>query len=140
MDVVLTNEAKQWFNDKKIALYDDAVLFKLPKNYNGPSHVDKMDPSDCAFNFVVSGYGQMQWVTNLKAVEWDQCKDNGTYYSRFLDIKSFDISEVWTGDAGLVKINIPHRIVTTDSERICLSVRIKKYVLPNTFDEIVKLF
>jgi len=138
LDVVLTSEGKQWFSDRKISLRDDVLLFKIPKNVEGPIHIDSNRP-DCAFNFVLSGHGEMQWIENLEATEYI-FKLNGTDYNRYRDIKKFDITDVWTGDIALVKINIPHRVVTTNLDRYCISIRLNKEILPNKFDEISKLF
>jgi hypothetical protein len=141
VDFALTNKGKQWFVDKKIPLRKYASVFKIPKNFEGPIHTDmhQSEKTDCAFNFVLSGHGEMQWVKNLKATEYT-FNFNGADYNRYKDIESFDISDVWTGNVGLVRINVPHRVVTTDTDRYCLSIRLEKDSSLNTFDELSKLF
>ncbi len=141
LDIALTEEGKQWFFDKKIPLQNYALIFKIPKNFEGPIHTDThvSAKTNCAFNFVLSGHGEMQWLTNLKATEYTY-KFKGANYNRYKDIESFDILDVWTGDVGLVRINVPHRVVTTDTDRYCLSIRLEKDSSPNTFDELSKLF
>ena len=141
MDSVLTNEGKQWFVDKKIVLRKNAIIFKIPKNVTGPIHVDSTQPeeNDCAFNFVLSGHGKMQWITNLEATEIT-FKYNSGYYKLYENIVKFEILDVWEGNIGLVRINVPHRVVTTDSDRYCISIRLEKGSSPNTFNELSKLF
>ena len=138
---VLSKEGKQWFVDKKIPLKKYASVFKIPKNFEGPIHAD-MDQStktNCALNFVLSGHGEMQWVTNLKATKYTFNYTSGDYH-RYKDIESFDILDVWTGNNGLVRINVPHRVITTDTDRYCLSLRLENDSLLNTFDELSNIF
>lgn len=140
VDLVLTKEGKKWFFDKKIPLRKYASVFKIPKNFEGPIHTDmfEYDQTDCAFNFVLSGHGEMQWITNLKATEYT-FNVNGSKHNQYKDIESFDISDVWTGNVGLVRIKVPHRVVTSGTDRYCLSIRLEKNSPLNTFDEISKL-
>ncbi len=141
VDLALTQEGKQWFIDNNITLKKNAVVFTIPKNCEGGIHADmtKFEKPDCAFNFVLSGYGEMQWITNLEATECVLNFNNASIV-RYTDVIKFDISDVWTGNVSLVRINVPHRIVTTDSDRYCLSLRLEKDSSLNSFDELIKLF
>ena len=136
-DTVITTEGKQWFREKKIPVEKYVLLFKIPKNFEGPIHTDMLPlkKSNCAFNFVLSGNGKMQWITNLEATEYIE-NVNSSVYRRYTNIKQFDILDTWTGDVGLVRINVPHRVVTTNADRYCISIRLVNDISPNTFDEI----
>jgi len=140
LDLVLTQEGKQWFIDKKITLAKYALVFKLPKNCEGAIHADvlKFEKPNCAFNFVLSGHGEMQWVANIEATEHSH-KHGSTNYIRYTNIVKFDILDTWSGTDGLVRVNVPHRIVTTDADRHCLSLRLEKDSLLNTFESISEL-
>jgi len=140
IDLVITQEGKQWFIDKKITLARYALVFKLPKNCEGAIHADmlKFEKPDCAFNFVLSGHGEMQWVTNLEATEHSH-SHGSTNYIRYTNVVKFDILDIWTGNNGLVRVNAPHRIVTTDTDRYCLSLRLEKDSPLNTFDSLCEL-
>jgi hypothetical protein len=137
---VLTVEGIRWFLSRKIFLRGDVHLFRLPKHSQGAIHIDgyDVDSLDYAFNFVVSGYGEMQWIDNIVGQEQVFDLDYSKYVA-FNDVTSCNIVDTWDGDMALVRINVPHRIVTSDKDRYCISLRTLSHMQPKTFDEVAKL-
>jgi len=139
---VLTLEGIQWFLSRKIFLRGDVHLFRLPKNSEGAIHIDGVESNekvvDYAFNFVIEGHGEMQWIDNIVGTEdiYDLEYSNYVAYS---NVESYNVIDTWSGDMALVRINVPHRVVTTDTDRYCISLRTLPHMHPTTFDEVVKL-
>lgn len=131
----LTVEGIQWFTNKKIFLRPKANVFKIVKNYQGPIHAELTSGTEFAINIVINGYGEMQWINNIDATQYDSTV-NGSTYTRFNDVRSFNIVEVWTGTAALVKVSAPHRVVSTDVDRYCVNIRTSS---PKTFEEALEL-
>lgn len=107
----------------------------MSPNYEGPIHTDNVE---YAINFVLAGHGTMEWVSELEATKYVSTV-NGVSYERYNDIKKFSVSDIWIGRAGIVRVNTPHRVTTTDSYRYCLSLRTVESMPPKTFDDAVKL-
>jgi hypothetical protein len=122
---VLSVKGWTWFLNRKI--YPSAIcsLFLAYPNKLCPIHIDHKI-NDVAFNFVLRGYGEMQWL-DVQADEYtaDIVIPSGASakYTRFDNVKEISILESWQGDRGMVRIGTPHRIVTSDSPRVCLSFR-----------------
>ena len=93
-------------------------LFRMPPNHIGPIHIDN---SYYAFNFIIKGTGVMQWF-DINSLEY---KYKSTYGVELFTLKSNDTCIVEETDCNLLWANTtkPHRIVTGNEERICLSIR-----------------
>lgn len=136
IDDVLTLEGKSWFLERNIPLERRCTLFQIQANHEGTIHTDH-PIADAAFNFVLKGTGEMQWI-KIDAdayTEYKSVKGIELNYQVYKNIRGISALALWTGHAGLVKTNVPHRIVTMNSSRICLSLR-----TPKTFNELSKLF
>jgi len=136
----LTSEGIEWFTNKKIFLRNTVKVFKIEKNFKGPVHSDAYGPFDVeyAFNFVISGQGEMQWVDNIQGTQ-KISNTNNSLYTIYTDVKSLDIIDTWNGDLGIVRVNVPHRVVTTNEERYCVSVRTIIGSYPKTFEDAVNI-
>jgi hypothetical protein len=134
---VLSTAGKLWFLKRNIHLEPTCSLFVAQPNTYSPIHVDHKI-NDSAFNFILKGYGEMQWI-KMDADEYDTdivIPSGATvHYTRFKNIRGMSALALWTGHAGLVKTNVPHRVVTMDSLRVCLSIRSR-----HLFDDLSKLF
>ena len=131
----VTTEGIKWFAQHDLILRPTAFLFRMSPNYEGPIHCDVVD---YAINFVLAGHGTMEWISDLEATTYIS-DVHGVSYERYADIKKYNISDTWTGSAGIVRVNIPHRITTSDTFRYCLSLRTVEKMSPKTFDDAVKL-
>ena len=129
---VMTTEGIDWFKQRGIKFYPTSNLFKIAKNCEGPIHDDGID---FAINFIIKGYGTMEWVNDLDATRLITRFHNLDYIV-YKDVKSFNVCDTWKGKLALVRVKSPHRIVTTDVDRYCLSIRSES---PKTFDEAYKL-
>ena len=137
----ITSAGFDWFNKHGIELRPNCVLFKAKCNTEGSAHIDgpMLDlesqpiPHICAFNFVLEGHGEMQWV------EVGEYTTNGDFKNnkivKQLPGSKITVLDTWTGDTGFVRIETFHRIVTTDVDRVCLSVRA---CFPLPFEEAAK--
>ena len=133
----LTDDGIDWFLTKGIKLKSTALLFKIPGNFEGPIHSENHAKNNFAFNFVIEGKGQMQWIENIQATTKPSTANN-TNYTVYTDINSFEIADVWEGDIGLVRIDIPHRVVSY-LERYCVSIRTVYDSAPKIFDDAVHM-
>ena len=136
----LTEEGIKWFADRNLALRSTAFVFKIIKNFEGPIHIDSVGSVSAgfAFNFVISGYGSMQWVNNIEGNE-NVSYNNDSKYIMYNNVKSFDVTDTWTGNAALVRIDVPHRIISFDEERYCVSIRTQLGTNPKTFEDAVHM-
>jgi hypothetical protein len=137
----LTDEGYRWFEENKIILKSKSQYFICNAHTTGPVHTD--NPHKIAFNFVFEGYGNMEWVTVL---DGDYVYHTNTVasgekftYKKFTEIRSIKINDTWNGQSALVKVSLPHRIVTKDSHRICISLRLDTTRCRFTFDEISQI-
>jgi hypothetical protein len=130
LSLFLSDEGIRWFSDKGFALQGSAALFRAPANFDSPIHRDE----PFAFNFVLQGYGEMQWVE----AEGDLEVNTYEYYTyeRYKTVSRVNILDKWTGDIALVKSSIFHRIHTMEVDRICLSVRANNRL---SFEEAARL-
>ena len=138
----LTSTGKQWFKDHKIFTYDRSLLFKATSNLEHSLHTDSNILS-AGFNFVLSGHGEMQWAGDIEAdVIVSNKIEKGHHFSftRYENIQKLTVIDKWRGNAGLVRINQPHRIVTYAEPRYCLSIRPVPFSSEFKFDDLVKLF
>jgi hypothetical protein len=130
----LTNDGLSWFSARSIFIQPTALVFKIIKNHEGIIHLDN---EQFAFNFVLSGHGKMQWVDNIIGNEI-LANHNGAKYGKYTDVTACRIIDTWSGDLGIVRINIPHRVVTTDEERYCVSIRTIQGTGVKTFEEAIE--
>jgi hypothetical protein len=137
----ITEEGQDWFEKNKIVLIDTSQYFICNENTTGPVHLD--NPCTVAFNFVFEGTGNMQWITVLDgdiSYHTNIVQSGEKFiYKKFANLRSINIDESWDGTSALVRVNVPHRVVTKDGHRICLSIRpdIRKCRL--TFDEMCQI-
>jgi len=147
----ITSAGFDWFNQHGIELRPNCLLFRARCNTEGPAHIDgtSLDlesqpiPHVCAFNFVLEGHGEMQWVEVDEYTTNGDFKHNvpGTTTRAAVQIvkqvpgSKITVLDTWTGDTGFVRIETFHRIVTTDVDRVCLSVRA---CFPLPFEEAAK--
>ena len=137
MSTFITLEGLQWFSDRNIVLKEKANLFRLGANSSGPIHSDTV--VQFAFNFVLSGFGEMQWVTadgETEQYSLDTKSGNVVQFEKYKmhTVTNVKILERWTGEMALVNTLAYHCIKTTSSDRICLSIRT---LSPLTFEEVV---
>ena len=123
---VLSIDGWSWFLKRKIYLSRICSFFLAQPNIEGPIHIDHKT-NDVAFNFVLRGHGEMQWL-DIKADEYisNTVTPGGPavhQYIRFENIKEMSMIDSWRGSRGMVRIGTPHRIVTADCPRVCLSFR-----------------
>lgn len=124
----VNNQGLDWFKDRNLKLLDFCNLFNAHEFTNTYSniHVDTMGDhlNEFAVNYILFGNGEMQWtkVDGSLTIR----KINSSYFYGYENIREVEILDKWSGSVGLVKINIPHRIVTTNLRRICLSLRFRK--------------
>ena len=129
-----------YFKERNLELTDETKVFSIPANCIAEPHTDT--PTKFAFNFVVRGYGEMQWLNvQGKSIIIDRKVPTGqrSQYRKFIDIEKVEILETWKNDIGLVKVNGIHRIVTFDQRRICISLRLKLKHRNIDFNEMVEL-
>jgi hypothetical protein len=87
-------------------------VFKWGRNRFYPWHIDGSNGSvsHWAINWVVNGTGQIQWNDNLK-LQSDQYNVTGGFKIGSAN-DPYTHQTTNSGNACLVKINIPHRVVT----------------------------
>ena len=136
----LTDEGINFFASKKFVLNEKITLFKCVRGTVGPIHIDTIVNSnnDYAFNFVLSGNGTMEWLSDIKGKCLISNANNG-HYLVYKDVESCNVTESWSGDLALVKINLPHRVVAFDTDRYCVSVRTVPGSFPKTFEDAVNM-
>jgi hypothetical protein len=137
LSMFFTKEGLNWFSDRGIVLQSFGNLFRAPANFEAPIHTDV--PSEFALNFVLEGYGEMQWVEaeGEKESKVFVTENGGVYpYTRYKSISKVDVLDKWTGDMALVRTTNFHRIKTMEVDRICLSVRPTTYY---SFEEAARL-
>jgi hypothetical protein len=130
----LTEEGIYWFTSRNIIIQKTLSVFKGVKNNQGPIH---MDTRRFALNFVISGHGKMEWVGDIVGTETVSYANNANFV-KWVDVNSFNIIDTWSGDLGIVKIDTPHRIVTADEDRYCVSIRVTPGIGAQTFEQAVK--
>lgn len=133
----LTKEGISWFISRNIFISRTLTLFKGIKNHHGPIHIDA---SPVAFNFVISGHGKMEWISDITGTEiiGFSKSNNGNNFVKWVDVNDFNIIDTWCGDLGIVKIDTPHRIVTADEDRYCVSIRVDPGIGIQSLEEAVK--
>jgi len=139
-DYFLTSYAKNWFLDRGVILKTQAALFKAAPNNIWGVHADSKI-NDLGINFVLQGFGEMQWVDPIGAEEF-VIHENGVEFPGYGDSKDTQILDAWSGSCGIVNIKIPHRISTLNSNipRICFSLRPDRTKCDMTFDKLASLF
>lgn len=129
-------EGLEWFAERGLFIRR-ARLFRASKNCTGGIHIDPVDLyNDYAINIVLAGKGEMQWISDLD-IDLDIKKasiPNSTY-----NVKNFKVIDKWFGTTGLVRVNIPHRIVTKNSVRYCLSLQTLAKESPKPFETAMNL-
>jgi len=132
----ITVEAILWFLKQGFDIKPKIYLFCAVQNIVGPIHSDLCT---YAFNFVVSGYGKMEWINpyNDSYNATKQYKDRESQYLRFSPHENDIILDSWDGEQGLVDVYTPHRIKTKEVKRYCLSLR-THYRKIKSFDDAVQ--
>jgi hypothetical protein len=132
-------EGIAWFTNHNIIL-KSALLFRAHANIIGPAHIDGLPnkPTNYGFNFVLEGHGEMQWldVEKIEITSYTTLHNIKHTYAKSASDSNITVLDSWSGNAGIVKINTFHRIVTSDVDRVCLSVRPS---LPISFEEAVNI-
>ena len=137
---VLSDKGCAWFLSRKIYLSTTCVFFLAYPNKSCPIHIDNKI-NDVAFNFVLKGHGEMQWL-DIEADAYNAISSPGgrtANYTRFDNVKEISILDSWQGDQGMVRIGTPHRMVTSSSLRVCLSFRQPQYSFKR-FNELITAF
>jgi hypothetical protein len=115
-------------------------VFKWGRNRFYPWHIDGSDGkvSHWAINWVVNGTGQIQWNENLTMIP-DQFNVTGGFKAG-TDRDPYTCQTNNSGNACLVKIDVPHRVITLgDKEpRESISIFFNKSAFI-TFDEAKEL-
>jgi hypothetical protein len=139
----LTSTGKQWFKDRNIIVYEQAMLFKAESNSEHPLHTDG-EFLDAAFNFVLNKQGELQWAADIESdIVIAKNVVNQFTFTRYQNVKKMTVIDKWSGHAGLVRIGQPHRVVTYSEPRFCLSIRPVPFDSVGSefkFDELVNLF
>jgi hypothetical protein len=135
---IFTPDGLKFFSDRNIKLRETTRIFRLRAGIESLIHIDS-DYYDAAFNFVLEGQGEMQWVT-MDGVEstgsYTQSNTDSGSYRRFVEFTNLAINERWSGKCALVRINSPHRVVGGTVDRYCISVR---PTMDHFFDDLVSL-
>lgn len=121
----INEDGINWFKSVGFDLPETLSLFRIPANYEGDIHTDinaRTKHIEFAINIVLEGFGEMQWLENIKGKKYI-AKQQDVGYISYSDVDSFDTIDRWRGDVGLVRIDHFHRIVSFDQERVCLSIR-----------------
>jgi hypothetical protein len=120
----LTKQGQDWFKQHQIILTPTSQYFICDSNTTGSVHTDQ--PFTWGLNFIFEGHGEMQWVD----IDADYIFNKHTVpsgetviYKKYTTIRNISIIKSWSGISALVRINVPHRIVTNNSHRICISLR-----------------
>ncbi len=131
----ITQEGIDWFFKRKLYVRR-ALLFSCSSNFVGGIHIDANISNEYGINFVLEGDGEMQWAAYS---EQNLIDKKAIPPSAYKNEKNFNIIDNWSGTTGLVRINIPHRVVTKNSTRYCLSLRTVGNESPKTFEEAMNL-
>lgn len=123
---IFTDEGLKFFSDRNIKLRDTTRVFRLTPNFACAVHTDS-DYHDAAFNFIVQGTSEMQWVSLEGAIEstgsYTQSNSVPGSFTLFNEYSQLNIEHTWTGKCALVRIDIPHRVVGGPNIRYAVSVR-----------------
>ena len=142
-----TKYISEWqtiFNDKFIKVFQDHIkvvmVFNKPTNWNESSkgnsvHVDE-GGIICAMNVVLpttDNLSLMQWFKTDISQEELLIGSNSNYAARW------NTNKRWTSDqfklihedyvdnrVTLVRVDIPHKVVISQSARVCISIRLKE--------------
>lgn len=117
-----TDEAISWFNHIGFDIKHTLYLFCANSQVIGPIHSDL---TNYAFNFVVSGYGKMEWIKPHNKPYTDE-KVYGNRVSKYLRFEPHNedmVIDSWVGTQALVQVFTPHRIVTSHEKRYTVSLR-----------------
>lgn len=129
-----------YFKERNLELTNETKIFSCPPNCLGSIHSDA--PTEFAFNFIIKGHGEMQWLEVKEKgiiVHHQVVTGQKSQYRKFVDIDNIKILEVWKNNLGLVKVNNVHRIVTFDQRRICISLRLKPRYRNIKFKDMIEL-
>ena len=133
----VTKQGQDWFKKNQIIVNPTSQYFICTANTVGPVHTDQ---SGWALNFIFEGHGEMQWVD----IDADYIINKHTVpsgetvaYKKYTTVRNMSIKESWSGTSALVRVNIPHRIITNNIHRICISLR-SKHKWP-TFDKMCQI-
>ena len=137
---IVSESGRFWFNHLGVDLSPKVALFKLDKFYTGPIHIDAV-PQKFGFNFVMEGTGDMQWV-NIEERSYEYTskteKCTSTPFKRFNNTAPFTVIETWLGTDGLIRVDIPHRVIGGSEDRYTISIR-PSGKCNYTFDDMVQI-
>jgi len=143
---ILTNEGILFFKSKGLLLNNTQQIFKCDSNMSSQIHIDDL-LTHFGYNIVLDGHGEMQWISDIEGDRIEEPTTNisksAVFPSRWVkwdNVKTYKIDEVWSGESALVRIDIPHRIVTKDVARYVLALRTLKGSFPRTFEEAAQIF
>jgi hypothetical protein len=143
---ILSNKGLQFFRSNGIILNNIQQIFKCDSNMSSQIHIDDIN-THFGFNILLDGHGEMQWVSDIDGDRVEESTTNISssvkYPSKWIkwdNVKSCKIDETWSGNSAIVRIDIPHRIVTSNSARYVLALRTLRGTNPKTFDEAVNIF
>ena len=101
-------------------------------------HTDQ--PFTWALNFVFEGHGELQWVDiDADYIFTKHAVMSGEIfrYKKYTTIRNISTKESWSGTSALIRVDLPHRIVTNNNHRISLSL-VSRYTF-QTFDTMCQI-
>lgn len=148
-DYILTEFGIEWFNS--IGLTErDSHLFRLAPSFVANVHEDDANADFCSFNYVVEGHADMQWVEMEKferyiETHWSADKITRSDVPRYRGIEGLTVIDSWMpkqGEMGLVRIDVPHRVVNLlDVPRYAATIRPKGAMKKHfKFDDVITRF
>jgi hypothetical protein len=130
---LLNDNGLDFFKSNKIELNDLSTIFITPTNHKSFIHCDTKNNKICRINYILHGEGKMIWYSlnnyTEKTITRNSMYDNAYSFIEYKDISNEEIIEIWDGQSGecaITNINSPHNIVTTDSNRIVLSIKVNE--------------
>ena len=134
----LTKQGQDWFKKHQISLTPTSRCFVCDANTAGAVHTDQ--PFTWALNFVFEGHGELQWVdidADYIITKHAVLSGETFRYKKYTTIRNISTNESWSGTSALIRVDLPHRIVTNNSHRISLSL-VSKYTF-QTFDTMCQI-
>ena len=137
---LLNKTGLKFFESNNIKLNDFSTVFINPRRHESFIHKDNKGINSCRINYIIHGAGKMIWYKLGDSTEkmiWYKLGDSTEkivpiaglvdYYVKYNDIEDKEIIDVWDGKKGecaLTHITSPHNIITDQSTRVVLSIRL----------------
>lgn len=140
----MTSEGIEYFKSKGIIFSKNVTCWKCNTNTIGPTHIDGI--ALIGVNFVMKGKGNMEWIHSSvpPVMVANKIATGQTILApTFHDLDALTVTDTWNsneGECAIVRVHTPHRIVTTNEDRYCLSFRLHLDHCSETFDQIVERF